>query len=313
MRGISGLVSHKRRKYPNKTKAKQDAARVLEIFHNQPRTYGINRASWTGLSLAEAFQREYQESISAGTARRHLRNSGYTMRRARQVLTSTDPAYREKVELLSRTLGSLRPDELLFFVDEMGPIRVKKHGGRIYTKKGATKTFPQVQSHRGAVSLAGALSATTNQVTAFFCKAKDSNTMVDLIELLFNQHIDKSRIYITWDAASWHSSHELVSWLDEFNEVTGETETGPIVEFIPLPTCAQFLDVIEAVFGGMKKAVIHHSDYANEEEMKTAIARHFEERNEYFRRNPKRAGKKIWTLDFFSDHDSLVAENYKEW
>ncbi|WPL10730.1 hypothetical protein Thiosp_00448 [Thiorhodovibrio litoralis] len=137
--------------------------------------------------------------------------------------------------------------------------------------------------------------------------------MIDLIELLFNQHIDKSRIYITWDAASWHNSNKLVSWLDGFNEVTIKMETGPIIEFIPLPACAQFLDVIESVFGIMKKAVIHHSDYANEQEMKIAISRHFDERNEYFKNNPRRAGKKIWELDFFSDYGSLASGNYKEW
>jgi len=33
-----------------------------------------------------------------------------------------------------------------------------------------------------------------------------------------------------------------------------------------------FLDVIEAVFSAMKKAVIHGSDYQSKEEMKTAIS-----------------------------------------
>jgi hypothetical protein len=68
-----------------------------------------------------------------------------------------------------------------------------------------------------------------------------------------------------------------------------------------LPSCVLFLDVIEAVFGGMKQAVIHHSGYATEEEMKVAIARHFEERNEYFKENPSRAGTKILEIDFFRD------------
>lgn len=34
---------------------------------------------------------------------------------------------------------------------------------------------------------------------------------------------------------------------------------------------------IESVFSGMKKAVIANSDYASEDEMKTAVAQHFEE------------------------------------
>jgi hypothetical protein len=63
----------------------------------------------------------------------------------------------------------------------------------------------------------------------------------------------------------------------------------------------------------MKQAVIYHSDYATEEEMKVAISRHFEERNQYFEENPRRAGKKIWEIDFFSDYEHLRSGNYREW
>ncbi len=44
---------------------------------------------------------------------------------------------------------------------------------------------------------------------------------------------------------------------------------------------------------GLAKAVIHNSDYASVAEAKAAIDRYFRERNEHFRRNPRRAGKKI--------------------
>ena len=82
---------------------------------------------------------------------------------------------------------------------------------------------------------------------------------------------------------------------------------------MPLPTSSQFLDVIEAVFSGMKRAVIHHSDYRSEEEMKAAISQHFVERNTNFMENPKRAGQKIWELDFFTDYDNLRYGDYREW
>jgi hypothetical protein len=62
----------------------------------------------------------------------------------------------------------------------------------------------------------------------------------------------------------------------------------------PLPVGAQFLNVIESVFSGMARAVIHNSDYQSVNECKQAIDRYFKERNEAYLRNPKRAGKKIW-------------------
>jgi hypothetical protein len=35
----------------------------------------------------------------------------------------------------------------------------------------------------------------------------------------------------------------------------------PNMKTAPLPACAQFLNVIESVFSGMSRAIIHNSDY----------------------------------------------------
>ena len=311
--GEAGLYARTRRKFANRTSAQETNARILELFHNQPRTYDINRASWTGESLADALHRTFRIKISEGSARRHLRRVGFTMRRAKQVLTSPDPDYREKIETLLQTLQTLRETEMLFFVDELGPLPVKKHGGRAFVRKGEAFVVPQHQTPKGSIILAGALSATTNQMTWCFVPSKDSMAMIDLIEILFNQHREKTRLYITWDAASWHDSISLVEWLDTFNQQTMKTGEGPLLALLPLPSCSQFLNVIESVFSAMKKAVIHHSDYQSDDEMKTAISRHFVERNVYFQENPKRAGKKIWEIDFFRDMEILRAGNYREW
>jgi transposase len=293
----------------------QVKAQILEIFHHPPSDYGINRASWNGDSLAIALRSTFGTQISATTARRAVRASGYTMRRARQVLTSADPEYREKVEILLQTLQTLSDTEMLFFVDELGPLAVKKYGGRAFAKAGDL-VVPQHQVPKGSVLLAGAVSATTNQMTWCYVGAKDTKAMVDLIEILFNQHHDTTCLYITWDAASWHDSSALVDWLDTFNRQTTVSKDGPLLMLVPLPSCSQFLNVIESVFGVMKKAVVHHSDYRNPQQMKAVISRHFRERNEHFTKNPKRAGNKIWDVDFFSApraQTALRSGNYREY
>jgi hypothetical protein len=86
-----------------------------------------------------------------------------------------------------------------------------------------------------------------------------------------------------------------------------------MIDLVPLPTSAQFLDVLEAVFSGMKRAVVHHSDYQSVVELKTAVSSHFAERNVYFKENPRRAGKKIWDVDFFEDSNNLRSGVYREW
>jgi transposase len=290
------------------------AARALiEILHHKPKNYGINRSNWTQASLAEAFGKVYGRRPARGTVGSLLREAGLSWKKSRKVLTSPDPRYREKVDLLLQTLRSLTDNEDLFFIDELGPLQVKRYGGRCYEPKGQTPTHPQSQKSKGSITLYGALSVITNQMTWFYGTRKDSAGIIDLAEILFNQNRKRSKIYLTWDAASWHGSDALVDWVDEFNGSNLVGTRGPSIEFVPLPSSAQFLNVVEAVFSGMKRAVIHNSDYQSANEMKAAISTHFSERNQFFTNNPKRAGNKIWEIDFFQDHDRIWSGNYRQW
>jgi transposase len=311
--GVEALRRKKRDRSRSNQKRELKTRRIFEILHDRPTSFGINRSNWNLGSLATAYENRHEEAIGKSTVCLLINNAGYGFRKARRVLTSPDPNYREKVELLLETLQSLKPTELLFFVDELGPVRVKSYGGRCYAPKKKPPTYVDRQTSKGSVTLFGALSATTNQVTWFYGRSKDTQAMIDLSEILFNQHHDKSRLYITWDAASWHGSYGLTSWLDVFNARTREIRHGPIIELVPLPSRSQFLDVIESVFSGMKRAVIHHSDYPATNEMKSAISTHFVDRNEFFKRNSRRAGKKIWEIDFFNDFRNMRAGDYREW
>jgi len=313
--GLAGLNPPRKKRSPGKKEAavERKSKGVLSLIHSRPNAFGINRASWNRASLAIAYKQCYEETISVATVGRIVKKAGYKIKKARRVLSSPDPEYREKVDLVLGTLRNLQPNELFFFIDELGPLRVKKYGGRGFVHEKDAYTIPQEQPIKGSVIMSGALSATTNQVSWLYSSAKDTQAMIDLIEILFNQHPFTSRMYLTWDAVSWHKSGLLVEWLDAFNAETTSSGFGPTIHLVPLPTSSQFLDVIEAVFSGMKKAVIHHSDYQSGGEMKTAISRHFLERNDYFRDNPKRAGKKIWEIDFFQDMENLNAGNYREW
>jgi transposase len=314
-RGLLGLHPPRKKRSPGKREAAAESRRkrVLDILHDRPASFGISRASWNLPSLVKAYADKYGEQVSRASVSRSIQQAGYSIKKARRVLTSPDPEYREKVEQVLSTLQSLKQGELFFFIDELGPLRVKKYGGRTFAAKGDAPTFPQIQAHKGAITLAGALSATKNQVTWLFTPAKDTQAMIDLIEVLFNQHPETERVFLTWDAASWHRSVALIDWLDAFNAETLRGGVGPVIELVPLPRSAQFLDVLEAVFSGMKRAVVHHSDYQTVAELKAAISAHFSERNAFFKENPRRAGRKIWDVDFFEDSDNLRSGVYREW
>ena len=213
---VSVQTGSARQGKPAQHKQLRSATRALiEILHHKPKVYGINRSNWTQGSLATAFEKLYGQRPSKSTVGRLLKEAGLSWKKSRRVLTSPDPNYREKVEVLLKTLQSLKADEDLFFIDELGPLQVKRYGGRSYTAKRETLTHPQSQHSKGSITMYGALSATTNQVTWFYGKSKDSAGIIDLAEILFNQYHAKSKIYLTWDAASWHGSDQLVQWADD--------------------------------------------------------------------------------------------------
>lgn len=119
--------------------------------------------------------------------------------------------------------------------------------------------------------------------------------MLKLLDILLVEYSDKSQIFPSWDAASWHISARLKARVKALNLAADRKErSGPRVALAPLPACAQFLNVIESVFSGMARAIIHNSDYPSVEACKAAIDRYFTERNRHFRNHPKRAGKKLW-------------------
>jgi hypothetical protein len=92
-------------------------------------------------------------------------------------------------------------------------------------------------------------------------------------------------------------------------------EGGPLIETAPLPAGAQFLNVIESVFSGMARAIIHNSDCKSTDAAKAAIARYFEDRNANFQRHAKRAGKKNWGDErepsAFSDANNCKDPRYR--
>ena len=225
--------------------------------------------------------------------RKITKAAGYRWRKARVVLTSSDPAYSEKLDRIRSILSGLQPDEAFFSIDEYGPFAVKMQPGRALTAPGDERVVPQWQKPRGCLIVTAALELSGNQVTHFYSTKKNTAEMIRMMETLIDRYSDRRRLYLSWDAASWHISKRLYHRIEEHNS-TVVRGGGPVVETAPLPTGAQFLNVIESVFSGMARAIVHGSNYPGLDDAKAAIDRYFEERNAHFRQHPKRAGNKIW-------------------
>jgi len=269
---------------------KERKERLLRLIHETPKLHGLNRTSWSLTALTLIYNKLYTPGVSYMQISRCVTQMGYKYKKTRQMLTSPDPKFREKIQKIQSILQKLKPNEKFFSIDEYGGVSIKIKGGR--TLKHETESpdiVPEKQKAKGFLICTAALELSTNQVTHFFSTKKNTFEMIKLIDVLLKQYHDQERLYLCWDAVSWHNSKILKNYIEDHNKIN-----KPEIKLAPLPACTQFLNVIESVFAGLAKAVIHNSDYVSVDECKQAIDRHFDTRNQYFKTNPKHAGRKIW-------------------
>ncbi len=221
-KGINGLRSPQpRQRRPEKLeemKKKRDW--LVEILHESPKLHGINRASWSLITLSRAYETRYGQPIGMTTISEYINAEGYSFRKARKVLTSPDPEYREKLKEITRILSNLCEDEKFFSIDEFGPFSVKMQGGRTFTPNGMTRVVPQRQRSKGRLILTGALELSTNQITHFYSEKKNTDEMIRLLDVLLAQYSNQQCLYLSWDKASWHISAKLSDRVRELNSAT---------------------------------------------------------------------------------------------
>ncbi len=272
---------------------------VFETLHSPPSHYGINRTTWTIRLLRESILNSECLLIGKTTISRIIKKEGYRFRKAREVLTSNDPKYKEKLEKITRILQRLGPYDRFFSIDEFGPFSIKQIAGKRLVPPGEYPTVPQWQISKGWLIITAALELSTNQITHFYSRKKDSEEMIKLLEKLLAEYTGCRRIYLSWDAASWHSSQVFLEKVKDVNRLSYRKRNNtPIVKLAPLPARAQFLNVIESIFGGLSEAIVKNSDYNSTDEAKSAIDLYFDERNDFFQKNPGKAGNKIWGKEF---------------
>jgi transposase len=292
--GVETLLASRKRIGGRRAENEQIRKAVFALLHEPPSGIGINRTTWRMVDLTTAL-RERGTPVCAQVVREITRSAGWRWRKARKVLTSNDPEYRQKLHHIQRILGELQDSEAFFSIDEFGPFSVRAQGGRVLVAPGEVPTVPQYQRSKGCLIMTAALELSQNQMTHFYSPRKDTGEMLRMLARLVDQYKDKSRIYLSWDAASWHMSKMLHDYVARHNEVIMKGEDqGPTVALAPLPAGAQFLNVIESVFSGMARAILANSNYGSINEARAAIDRYIRERNEKFACAPKRAGGAIW-------------------
>jgi transposase len=249
--GIASLPVKRSRTLSKETlvKIKVKKEKLIKIIHESPRSYNINRASWSLQALSDAYCRTHGERVSTSSISEYFISAGYKFKKAKKVLTSDDPTYRDKLANITSALSHITPSEKFFSIDEFGPFSVKLRGGVALVPGDEVRTIPQRQKSKGSLICTAALELSTNQVTHFYSKKKNTGEMVKLLRRLVSLYRNENRLFISWDSASWHASKALYKAVDEINTETFRIrQKTPLVDLMPLPSGAQFLNVIESVF-----------------------------------------------------------------
>jgi transposase len=287
--GITELFPRRKRK---DTDDEGNKHLLFALLHSPPSGYSINRTSWKMDDLQKILA-DSGHRMSQGRIRRLIRSAGFRWRKAKVVLTSRDPNYLPKVEAITNILSELREDEAFLSIDEFGPFAIRQRGGIKRVSPDENYVVQQWQKSKGWTIITAALELSRNRVTHFYSQKKNTEEMIKMADLLRAEYRHCSTVYLSWDAASWHVSKKLFSRLAGLNQ-RAAIDGFPVLKTAPLPAGSQFLNVIESVFSGMARAIIHNSDYPSVDVAKTAIDRYFNERNNHFAKHPKRAGQKIW-------------------
>ncbi len=112
-KGLEFIVT--RGKKPAEVLARKD--RDISIIHANPTAYGLNRTAWRLEDIAKVYNRLYGTNLSKARFSAALKETNYSWKHARRVLTSNDPEYMEKTKRVLDTLRGMGPQDVFFFID----------------------------------------------------------------------------------------------------------------------------------------------------------------------------------------------------
>ncbi|MEO8886666.1 MAG: IS630 family transposase [Mucilaginibacter sp.] len=294
-KGLDGLARERPLRHGQDKQIKDKIDNLVHLVQQSPKNYGIDSPTWMFKDLKVVFTREYGIPISESRISVYFKRRGLRFKKSKVSLSSPDPLYKQKFAEIQRILETLGEKEKFFSIDEYGPCAIRPKGGNVLSMPAERPMFKEIYKSRGWFICTCALELSTNQITHFYSLTKNTAEMIKLLDILSLQYKDQDKIYLSWDAASWHSSKKLVAHVECVNsDDYRNVNHTPLVALAPLPSSSQYLNVIESVFSGLAKSVIHNSDYESVDECKSAIDRYFIKRNNYYLENPKRAGNRIW-------------------
>ncbi len=121
--GPEGLFRERPRRIP-KAENETIKSAVFSMIHSPPSEHNINRTSWKFEDICRCLSQRGAH-VSKNLISKIIKRAGYKWRKAKTVLTSNDPKYREKLNRIKSILSTLGENDRFCSVDEFGPFAIK--------------------------------------------------------------------------------------------------------------------------------------------------------------------------------------------
>jgi putative transposase len=226
-------------------------AALHAVLHAPPSQYGLARSRWRLQDLSQALPA--LASYQLGSLSRLLKRLGITLRRGRYRQTSPDPAYQQKLELLTRLEGLVRrhPERArLLYLDEF-TLHIQPDLGARFSSPGvepvATPAFGWPRYYR----YAGALDVHSGQLVWRTGRSMGTQNLERFLRQLRRVYPGE-RLFVVWD--NWPPHHHVRL------QATAR-QLG--IRLLYLPTYAPWTNPIEQLWRWLKQTLLHHHRLAD--------------------------------------------------
>lgn len=211
--GPSGLYDRDREGRPPKIDEEAEAE-IEKLLESDPTEHGENASRWTTPRIVEYLRRKQGIDVHPDTVRDALKRLEYSWTRPRRQLPSpTD--YEEQMAQVRQRIAAASEETTVLFADEtelkrFPPLR------RMWQPVGEQKPV-WVPASNDDFALYGALDIGTGETFTRAFEKERSDYTIQFLELLRAR--TTGEVLLIWDRATWHTSGQVESFLDELGRL----------------------------------------------------------------------------------------------
>ncbi len=266
---------------------------IKKIAKSRPVEQGLPFSTWSLAKLADFLVAEgVVDDISHEGLRILLREEGVTFQRVKTWKTSKDPDYavkKARVEHLyaiadGEVLPELGEPEVVFCMDEFGPLNLQPHPGRQWAERGGKHKDPDREPRRrrratytrphGVRHLFAAYDLGKDQLYGHIKKTKNRSKFLEFCRYLRSLHPSGTRIAIVCDNYSPHLTTRRC-------QRVGTWAAANNVEIAYTPTNSSWLNRIEAQFTALRYFALDGTDHPSHKAQGSMIRRYIIWRNKH--------------------------------